>query len=174
MVRLAVAMVGRTLLRLVVLDPREEGAYFCIRDDAEVPRRPLVHEDGDPRAVSKALELPRYREDIAVPDPTNLYHPHQPEVYLRIYDPARLDPPTPWWAYREDVRCRSAAAANGAVTAFRTAMSGLGLPNDKAKGDLTGKVTKVVADGGPDRGGWFLSRSRPVAWQRRCPPDLFG
>lgn len=90
---MAVTGVGRTVARLVALGPQEEGAYFCGRDDAEVPRRPFVHDHRNPCAVPEVLELPRYGEDIAVPNPANLDHPHRAgSISSYIRDPP-LAPP---------------------------------------------------------------------------------
>jgi len=81
-------------------------------------------------------------------------------------------------AYAEGVRCLSAAAPNGAVAMFRTAMAWMvddrGSPEAKAKGDLKDKVKQMVADGGltATLGDW-VDHVR-LYGNAGVHPDLFG
>lgn len=81
-------------------------------------------------------------------------------------------------AYAEGVRCLSAAAPNGAVAMFRTAMTwtvdSKGSPAAKAKGDLKEKVKQMVADGGLTAtvGSW-VDHVR-LYGNAGVHPDLFG
>ena len=81
-------------------------------------------------------------------------------------------------AYAEGVRCLSAAAPNGAVAMFRTAMTWMvedrGSPEAKAKSDLKDKVKQMVADGGLTTtvGGW-VDHVR-LYGNAGVHPDLFG
>lgn len=81
-------------------------------------------------------------------------------------------------AYDEGVRCLSAAAPNGAVAMFRTAMTWIvddkGSAAAKAKGDLKDKVKQMVADGGLTStiGSW-VDHVR-LYGNAGVHPDLFG
>jgi hypothetical protein len=81
-------------------------------------------------------------------------------------------------AYAEGMRCLSAAAPNGAVAMFRTAMTWMvdasGSPAAKAQGDLKEKVKQMVADGGLTApvGSW-VDQVRMYG-NAGVHPDLFG
>ena len=81
-------------------------------------------------------------------------------------------------AYGEGARCLSAAAPNGAVAMFRTAMTWMvkvsGSAEANAKGDLKEKVKKMVADGGLTAtvGSW-VDHIR-LYGNAGAHPDLFG
>jgi len=81
-------------------------------------------------------------------------------------------------AYGEGVRCLSAAAPNGAVAMFRTALNWMvddkGSPAAKAKGDLKDKVKQMGADGGlaSTLGDW--ADHIRLYGNAGAHPDLFG
>ena len=81
-------------------------------------------------------------------------------------------------AYSEGVRCLSAAAPNGAVAMFRTAMTWIvddkGSAAAKEKGDLKEKVKQMVSDGGLTAtiGSW-IDHVR-LYGNAGVHPDLFG
>ncbi|MGH7610614.1 MAG: DUF4145 domain-containing protein [Candidatus Dormibacteria bacterium] len=81
-------------------------------------------------------------------------------------------------AYSEGIRCLGAAAPNGAVAMFRTAMTWIvddkGSVTAKAKGDLKEKVKQLVFDGGLTAtiGDW-VDHVR-LYGNAGVHPDLFG
>lgn len=81
-------------------------------------------------------------------------------------------------AYGEGMRCLSAAAPNGAVAMFRTAMTWMvdvsASPDAKAKGDLKDKVKQMLADGGLTAtvGSWV--HHVRLYGNASAHPDLFG
>jgi hypothetical protein len=81
-------------------------------------------------------------------------------------------------AFGEGVRCLSAAAPNGAVAMFRTALTNMvaefGSPAALAKGDLKDKIAQMVRDGGPlgALGDWATHVR--LYGNAGAHPDLFG